>query len=104
MKTPAPRHHKSTMYGDMRPTAGALDTWIESEAYAYPNGGFTRRARVICPDGKPRIVLCSIADTYFSIPAVVTVSGKRIKGFISADAGDWPTVFRFNSKDFPAAR
>jgi hypothetical protein len=44
------------------------ETWIESEAFCYPNGAFDRRCRVRFPDGKLRIVRCGIPDTFFSLP------------------------------------
>jgi hypothetical protein len=58
-------------------------TWLEPEEMAYPNGSFTRRAHVRFADGKLRTVLCSIPDTYFTIPARARLSGKTIRGFIS---------------------
>lgn len=59
----------------------AGDTWLEAEEFAYPNGGFTRRARVRMPDGRLRVVRCSLPDTFFSIPAKVD---KRT-GFLMTD-------------------
>lgn len=52
-------------------------TWIEGEEYAYPNGGMTRRARVVIGEsGKLGIVKCGIPDTYFTIPARHRKLGK----------------------------
>ena len=58
------------------------ETWIDPEDRAYPNGGFTRRARVLVlgnphapgavPEriiGQYRMVRASIPDTFFSDPA-----------------------------------
>lgn len=56
-------------------------TWLEGEEFAYPAGGFTRRAWVTMPDGSRRIVWCSIPDTYFSIPA----RWRRRRGFLTTD-------------------
>lgn len=68
-----------------KPTEYANGTWIEPEEMAYPNGAFTRRAKCLFPDGKLRIVRCSIADTYFSIPAKGKIGKLRLEGFIMAD-------------------
>jgi hypothetical protein len=59
------------------------DTWIEPEEVCYPNGGYHRRARVRCSDGKLRIVRCSLPDTYFTIPARAKVKGKTVTGCVS---------------------
>jgi hypothetical protein len=68
---------------------GANGTWLEGEEFCYAGGGLCRRARVECEDGKLRVVRCSIPDTYFSIPAVATIKGKAVKGFVSSkDVGD----------------
>lgn len=64
---------------------GANGTWLEGEEFAYPNGGMTRRCYAMCSDGQLRVVKCSIPDTYFSIPAIARIHGKRIKGFITSD-------------------
>jgi hypothetical protein len=94
MKTPAPRvkpgfrQHARTPWPDK-------ETWLEPEAYCYPSGGFLRRAYVVLrknehnpielPYGEKRVVLASIPDTAFSIPARLKFKGKTIKGFISSD-------------------
>lgn len=78
----------------MRPRTPTTDTWIDPEEYAYPNGGFTRRARVelranmhnpvALPYGELRTVRASIPDTYFTIPARLRYQGKTIRGFVSS--------------------
>jgi hypothetical protein len=60
-------------------------TWLEDEAFAYPDGGFTRRVYALCADGKKRILKCSIPDTYFSIPARGRINGKYVRGYISTN-------------------
>lgn len=60
-------------------------TWLEAEEFTYPSGGFHRRAYVRCPDGKYRVVKCSIPDTYFTIPAHLVYKGKHVSGYISTD-------------------
>uniref|UniRef100_A0A6H1ZP60 Uncharacterized protein n=1 Tax=viral metagenome TaxID=1070528 RepID=A0A6H1ZP60_9ZZZZ len=72
---------------------GANGTWLEGEEFAYPAGGFTRRARVKMPTGELRIVRCSIPDTYFSIPARVKVKGRTAKGFITCMEGTFEWTF-----------
>jgi hypothetical protein len=52
-----------------KPTLMEQDTWIEPESLCYPGGGMHRRARALCPDGKLRVVVCGLPDTFFSIPA-----------------------------------
>jgi hypothetical protein len=76
-------------------------TWLEAESFAYPAGGFTRRAYVefrenpnntpIFKRGTVRrryVVHCSIPDTYFSIPARLRYRNQTIKGFITIEAPD----------------
>ena len=62
-----------------KPCMMKQDTWIEPESFCYPGGGMHRRARALCPDGKLRIVVCGVPDTFFSIPAK--------GGWISFDEG-----------------
>jgi hypothetical protein len=69
-------------------------TWLEAEEKAYPNGTYTRLARCICPDGKLRVVLCSIPDTYFSIPAKMRIGKTTVKGWIGKE--DYGLVFHKN--------
>jgi hypothetical protein len=55
------------------------DTWIEPECDG------SRRARVLFPDKRLRIIRCAgVADTYFSIAAY---SYKGLRGFIIAEDG-----------------
>ena len=73
-------------------------TWLESESFAYPAEGFTRRAYVelrqnpnnpiVLPYGRRYVVRVSIPDTYFSIPARLRISGKTIRGFVSVQNAD----------------
>ena len=73
----------------------ARGTWIEGEEFAYPEGGFTRRARAVLrknpnnpielPYGELRTVRCSIPDTYFSIPARLRIKGRTVQGYLSID-------------------
>lgn len=60
-------------------------TFVEPEEKAYNANMNTtqRRFRAICPDGIVRSGFCGIPDTFFSIPAKVTVKGKTVYGFIS---------------------
>lgn len=76
-------------------------TWLESESFCYPAGGFTRRAYaelrknpnnpIDLPYGRRYVVLCSIPDTYFSIPARLRYRGKTIRGFVSVTEPDTDT-------------
>lgn len=58
------------------------DTWLEPEEYTYPSGGFHRRAKALCADGKVRTFKCAIPDTFFSIPARAKIKGKYTKGYL----------------------
>lgn len=61
-------------------TPYARNTWLEIR---MPWGIFIR-GKVICPDGKARIVrLAETADTFFSIPARLSYQKKTIAGFVS---------------------
>jgi hypothetical protein len=58
------------------------ETWIETT----PPWDAPVRARVLCPDGVYRIArTAQSADTYFSLPARVTVKGKTVSGFITSE-------------------
>lgn len=61
-------------------------TWLEGEEFAYPHGGFTRRAYAECEDGELRLAWCSIPDTAFSLPARVRIGTKTVKGFLTSRA------------------
>ena len=70
MTTPfAPPRTSCYMGCGDKPTLMEQDTWIEPESLCYPGGGMHRRARALCPDGKLRVVVCGLPDTFFSIPA-----------------------------------
>lgn len=81
-KTTGPRN--GSFYG-MKISNSLFDdgTWLEGEEFAYPDGGFTRRAFATCEDGQKRILRCSIPDTYFSIPARGKIKGVYVTGFLS---------------------
>jgi len=84
-KQPMPR--MSNFYG-MKSSAHVYDngTWLEPEELCYPNGGMTRKAYALFPDGEKRLVTCGIPDTYFSIPAKpVKVNGVSIRGYVGGD-------------------
>ncbi len=74
-----------SMHGSGEPSRMG-ETWIEPEHYCYPSGRRLRRALVRHPDGKLRIVLCGVADTYF------TISCRG--GFITTDDTTNEFVFR----------
>lgn len=95
MKTPpVPR---DSNYMGRRTTAAINEdgTWLEPEERTYPSGGFHRRGYVILrknehnpielPYGEKRIVICSIADSVWTIPARLKWKGRNVKGYISGD-------------------
>jgi len=65
---------------------------IETRKYAagtqmtvsYP-WGINISAKAICPDGKVRSLkrIAQTADTFFSIPASVTIKGKSVSGYVT---------------------
>lgn len=85
----------------------ALGTSLVSGAEWHGGSGFIG-GRALCEDGKVRAVRFprgGHADTFFSVPAVVTVKGKTVSGFVSvstvagydtATEGD-PAVVRFTA-------
>lgn len=82
----------SNFYGsNQEPSTHANGTAIEAECFAYggrrgPN--FERRADAVFPDGIVRRVRCSIADTWFSVPAKARIRGLRVFGYLTtADNG-----------------
>lgn len=69
-------------------------TWLDPEELAYPAGSLRqsrRRARARFPDGRLRIVVVSIPDTYFSIPARSAHHGH---GYLDVGEGE----FRFTPR------
>ncbi len=84
---PIGRTTRMSLYspGGETPTTFPDGTWLESETFAYPKGGFTRKAYASFADGSKRIVTVSIPDTYFSIPARARVKGKTVKGYVTSD-------------------
>jgi hypothetical protein len=90
------------------PTQKAGLTWIEPEEFAYPSGGFLRRAYVRCPDGRYRVVRCSIADTYYTVPARLVLRKTHITGWITLDEKNDPKELCFfaggKHKDFFAPK
>jgi hypothetical protein len=71
--------------GGEAPQTWPNGTWLEAEAFAYPNDTFTRRAYATMPDGTKRVIMCKVPDTFFSIPARVRLGKKTVKGFLSTD-------------------
>jgi Glycosyltransferase family 9 (heptosyltransferase) len=70
-KLPVGRTTRMSLYspGGETPNTFPDGTWLEAESFAYPNGGFTRRAYASFPDGSKKVVKVSIPDTFFTIPA-----------------------------------
>lgn len=101
--TPMGRTTRMSLYspGGERPSV-LHDTWVEAESFAYPNGGFTRRAYVelrqnpnnpiALPYGQLRVVKVSIPDTYFTIPARLRYQGKTVNGYVSVQDADTDTA------------
>jgi len=85
------------------------ETWIDPEELAYPDGGFTRKGRVVLTRnphnpidlayGEVRTVMVSLPDTAFSIPAKLRIRGKTVKGYVSSD----PAGLMFTPEADPAA-
>jgi len=67
--TPRPKH-----------TPLRNNTWLESEEYCYPNGGFRRRYQALDENGSMHWGWATTADTYFSIPT-------RDGGWLAMDDG-----------------
>ena len=80
---------------------GAKGTYMDME---YPWGWY-RGGRVLCSDGKIRNLkwVSETADTFFSVPATVKVSGKSVAGYVttetmsglSTETPDDPMVYKF---------
>lgn len=72
-----------------------LATWLDPEERAYPHGAERRRGRAILrrnpcnpmdlPYGTLRAVHAGIPDTYSTIPAYITVRGRRVRGYLFRD-------------------
>jgi hypothetical protein len=66
----------------------------------YPWGVYVRGA-ALCSDGRVRRLkrIASTADTFFSVPAAVTVKGRTVSGYVTVEtAQGWST----ESADDPA--
>ncbi len=80
----------------------ALDTRLDQNFSDF--GGFTG-GRAICSDGNVRTLkrIAPTADTFFSVPAAITVKGKTVSGYVtvqtvkgwSTPTDDDPAVVRF---------
>src|SRR5262249_11529936 len=64
----------------------ARGTYLDS---SYPFG-FFRGGAALCSDGKVRRLkrISEPADTFFSVPAAVTVNGKTVSGYVTVDSVD----------------
>lgn len=84
-KKPEPR--TGTYYGmPIGNSQGEDGTWLEGEEFAYPSGGFHRRAYCKLESGEMKIIHCSIPDTAWTIPAFyLGRNRKRVKGFLTSD-------------------
>jgi hypothetical protein len=56
---------------------------------SYPFGLY-RAGRALCSDGKVRSLkrIGETADTFFSIPAAVTVDGRTVAGYVTIETED----------------
>ena len=87
---------------------------IETRHYGYGTSltveypwGVNVSGRAMCSDGRVRALkrIAQTADTFFSIPASVTVSGRTVAGYVtvetaqgfSAETEDDPTVLKFRT-------
>ena len=87
---PIPRVTRRSLYGPEGEVATRLGpTWLESESFAYPAGGFTRRAYVRLPDKTLRLVKVSIPDTFSTIPARLHRQGQYVKGYVVVSDGEF---------------
>ena len=64
-------------------------TWLDDESLAYNTrtgsaSRSNRRAAAMCEDGKVRTFRVGIPDTAFSIPAIGSINGKRVRGYVYA--------------------
>lgn len=74
------------------------DTWIYAEELAYPAGSIRQSRRfglVRCPDGKLRLCKLGIPDTFYTIPARMSIRGKTVAGFVSVDESAESPEYRF---------
>jgi hypothetical protein len=70
----------------------ALGTFLELESGPFACGFVHGRA--LCTDGKVRTVRfkTGIADTFFSVPASVSVKGKTVSGYVTVETVEgWTT-------------
>ena len=77
-----------TAYAPPRSHAWGSPTFLDRDTWLEPECDGSRRARVIFPDGKARIVRCrGTADTWFSVAMIGTVQtpeGRR-HAYVTAD-------------------
>lgn len=60
---------------------------------SYP-WGFYHGGKAYCTDGKVRAIkrIASTADTFFSVPASVTVKGRTVAGYITVTTVDGSSI------------
>lgn len=79
-------------------------TSICPEACAGPRNTYTRKAVVLCPDGRRRRAWAKVADTFVSIPARCRIRGTLVQGFLTVkdareilgESAEAETVLFFN--------
>lgn len=69
--------------------------------YTYPWGLIRKNGnRLLCADGNIRAAeLAQCPDTFFSIPAIIRIKGKRIEGYASSDESQGERVYTFRPMD-----
>jgi hypothetical protein len=60
---------------------------------SYPWGTYVG-GRVLCSDGKVRALkrIAPTADTFFSVPAAVTVNGRTVAGYVTVECASGSSV------------
>jgi hypothetical protein len=86
-------------------------TYVDAEENAY-HCSFGRKGRAIVrqnphnpialPYGEVRAVRAGIPDTYYSIPALLRVRGKTVKGYLSSPYDGEEGVLYFTPEADPA--
>lgn len=81
-----------TLYG-LHPATYHGATWIEAEGFCGGKRVFQRRAYCRFPDGRLRVVRCTLPDTAFTIPGRLSIQGILYHGYISLDTTTEELIF-----------
>ena len=64
-------------------------TWLAPESHVGIRDGYKRKGEALMPDGSLRAVRAKLPDTAGTVPAFITVHGKRQHGYLTYEYNCW---------------